>query len=129
MPQLNTAERNAVLDDIGARLNGGTWAIRTGTAPASDAALTGTVLATGSIAADAFDGPADAGALEATQITGTGAAEGAPGYLVLTEAAPGTGRRIYAAASITITGLVGGNIGVGAPIAIDVTLTYPVGTP
>lgn len=128
MPQLNTAERNAVLDDVGARYNGGTWAIRTGAAPAADAALTGTVLASGSIAADDFDGPADAGELASAEITGTGAVEGVPGYVVLTEAAPGTGRRIYAAGSISITGLVGGSLGVGAPVSISVVLAVPAGS-
>lgn len=58
MPTINDALAHDLLDSIDATFNSGTLTIRTGTAPGAGNAATGTVLATITFPADAFNAAA-----------------------------------------------------------------------
>jgi len=80
---LSTVARNAMLDDLRARVAGGTIEIRTGAKPASpDDTATGTLLATFTLPSPAFDAAAGGVITMDTDpiLTATAAAAGDPGW-------------------------------------------------
>ncbi len=93
-PQFNDAAAEAALNAVGALLNSGTFKIYTGSQPALDASLTGTLLATLTFGSTAFGSATASGGTataSANSITsGTAGNSGTAGYFALVESGGST---------------------------------------
>ena len=81
--KVSTNTANAIADTAGARLNGGTFKVYSGSIPATaDTAVSGTLLMTFNLGASGFSGAATGGTdtLAGVPITGTINAAGTAGY-------------------------------------------------
>lgn len=125
----NTAHRNAILDAIGAIYNAGTVDVRVGADPGINSADSGTLLVTITVPNPAF-AAASAGSMSKTGTwSGTGAAQGVPGHFRLKNSGATQwrgGTAGSAATDMILSGLVGGEIVVGATITVTgYTITQP----